>query len=218
MKHSLTSSRADIRQLIRNKRQLLDQNTQRQQANLLAERLKAHPKIADAKSIAIYLSNDGELNTQKFIHDCWQRNIKTYLPVIHPFSKGHLLFLHYDRHTLMKKNKYGIAEPQLNVQHVLPVTEIDIIFTPLVAFDNTGARLGMGGGYYDRTLASWSNKKSNQQPNKKSEQKFSQNDVSKKPYPIGLAHDFQQVEKLPTEPWDIPIPEIITPNENFKFF
>lgn len=202
MKDSAASNRADIRQLIRHKRQHLDQNTQNQQANLLAEKLKAHVKIADAKSVAIYLSNDGELNTQHFINNCWQRNVKTYLPVIHPFSKGHLLFLHYHQHTLMKENKYGIAEPKLNVLDVLPVTKIDIIFTPLVAFDSSGARLGMGGGYYDRTLASW----------------FAQKDVSQKPYPIGLAHDFQQVAKVPTEPWDIPIPEIITPNKNFKFY
>lgn len=199
--HSILT-RKDIRQLIRNKRQHLDQNTQRQHATLLAEKLKTHPKVADAKSIAIYLSNDGELNTQDFIHDCWDRNIKTYLPVIHPFSNGHLLFLHFNRDTPMKENKYGIAEPKLNVQNVLPIAELDIIFTPLVAFDKTGARLGMGGGYYDRTLASW----------------FAQNDASQKPYPIGLAHDFQQVAKVPTEPWDIPIPEIITPSQYFKFY
>ncbi|MDG1752446.1 MAG: 5-formyltetrahydrofolate cyclo-ligase [Thalassotalea sp.] len=195
-------TRNDIRQLIRNKRQNLDENTQKKQAHLLAKNLVNHPKVSVAKSVAIYLTNDGELNTQNFIQDCWNKNIKTYLPVIHPFSKGHLLFLHYHCQTVMKKNKYNIFEPKLNVQDVLPVAQIDIIFTPLVAFDNTGARLGMGGGYYDRTLATW----------------FSQKDVTNKPYPMGLAHDFQQVEKIPTEQWDIPIPEIITPNKHFKFF
>ena len=196
------ASRQQIRQLIRQKRQGLDQNTHQQQSLSLAKKLNQHPKIVTAKSIAIYLTNDGELSTQDFIEDCWHKDIKVYLPVLHPFSKGHLLFLHYHQHTIMRQNKYGILEPILYVLDVLPVAEIDIIFTPLVAFDSSGARLGMGGGYYDRTLAAW----------------FSQKESRNKPYPIGLAHDFQQVDKIPTEQWDIPIPEIITPSQHFKFF
>ncbi|MGB1298626.1 MAG: 5-formyltetrahydrofolate cyclo-ligase, partial [Psychrobium sp.] len=47
---------------------------------------------------------------------------------------------------------------------------------------------------------------------------FTQKDLTAKPYPIGLAHDFQQVDKIPSEHWDIPIPEIITPNQLFKFY
>jgi 5-formyltetrahydrofolate cyclo-ligase len=194
--------RNEIRQLIRNKRQNLDEITQKQQALLLAQKLKSHPKVSKAQSIAIYLTNDGEINTQDFIHDCWNNNIKTYLPVLHPFSKGHLLFLHYHCQSVMKRNKYNILEPHLNVGDVLPIAQIDIIFTPLVAFDPSGARLGMGGGYYDRTLATW----------------YSKKDVNSKPYPIGLAFDCQQIESIPTEHWDIPIPEIVTPNQHFQFF
>ena len=52
----------------------------------------------------------------------------------------------------MLKNKFGIWEPKLNVQNVLPLKELDILFTPLVAFDKQGNRLGMGGGFYDRTF------------------------------------------------------------------
>ena len=57
----------------------------------------------------------------------------------------------------MLKNKFGIWEPKLNVQNVLPLDELDILFTPLVAFDKQGNRLGMGGGFYDRTLQNWQN-------------------------------------------------------------
>ena len=76
-----------------------------------------------------------------------------------------------------------------------------------VAFDKTGARLGMGGGFYDRTLSDWYQR--------------SQQDLKApkhtKPYPIGLAHNFQLVDAIPTELWDIPLPEIITPSMHFKF-
>jgi 5-formyltetrahydrofolate cyclo-ligase len=195
-------TRNDIRQFIRKKRQNLDKTTQQQQALLLVKNLSNHSRVSLANSVAIYLANDGELDTQPFIDFCWQNNIKTYLPVIHPFSKGNLLFLHYHSSSLMVKNKYNIFEPKLNVCDVIPLTQIDIIFTPLVAFDNTGARLGMGGGYYDRTLSTW----------------FSQKNKVNPPYPIGLAHTCQQVEKIPNEHWDIPLPEIITPKKQFKFF
>jgi 5-formyltetrahydrofolate cyclo-ligase len=202
MTPSTPLSRNEIRQLIRQKRQSLDAATQQQQSLLLAKSLTTHPKVLNAKTIAIYLTNDGELNTDKFIRACWENQIKTYLPVLHPFSKGHLLFLHYHAQTVMLRNKYNILEPKLNVQDVIPLEQLDIIFTPLVAFDTSGARLGMGGGYYDRTLSKW----------------YAQKELTAKPYPIGLAHDFQQVDKIPSEHWDIPIPEIITPNQHFKFY
>ncbi|WP_159287438.1 5-formyltetrahydrofolate cyclo-ligase, partial [Klebsiella pneumoniae] len=105
--------------------------------------------------IALYLANDGELNTQPLIEWLWQQGKQVYLPVLHPFAKGHLLFLHYHTHTPMDKNRYGIAEPKLDQRLICPVRELDIIGTPLVAFDQSGQRLGMGGGYYDRTLAPW---------------------------------------------------------------
>ena len=96
----------------------------------------------------------------------------------------------------MIKNHYGILEPKLEVRKVCPLDQLDVLFTPLVAFDNTGARLGMGGGFYDRTLANWQQHKI---------------------YPIGLAHDCQRVDKIPLEHWDIPLPEIITPTRNHQF-
>ena len=88
----------------------------------------------------------------------------------------------------MLKNKFGIWEPKLNVQNVLPLDELDILFTPLVAFDKQGNRLGMGGGFYDRTLQNWQNASF---------------------IPVGLAHQCQQVEQLPTEAWDVPLHRIL---------
>ena len=103
----------------------------------------------------------------------------------------------------MKINQYGISEPKLDVTAIKQVDNIDIMFTPLVAFDNKGNRLGMGGGFYDRTLARW--------------HKEFQTNKSTKPYPIGLAHDCQHLPEIPSELWDIPLPEIITPNQHYKF-
>ena len=106
-------------------------------------------------SIAIYLSADGELDTKPLIESLWQQGKSIYLPVIHPFSKGQLLFLQYLNDDQLVYNKYGILEPALDIRHLKPVRDLDVICTPLVGFDSVGHRLGMGGGYYDRTLSRW---------------------------------------------------------------
>ncbi|WP_286271781.1 5-formyltetrahydrofolate cyclo-ligase [Thalassotalea hakodatensis] len=193
---TLFNSRQAIRQQIRHTRQMLSSESQTEASLSLVHQLKHIAIIAKAKSVAIYHANDGELNTTPFIHWCWQQNIQTYLPVLHPFNKGQLLFLHYRATSAMNKNKYGILEPQLDVRHVCPVRKLDIIFTPLVAFDETGARLGMGGGYYDRTLASL---------------------VTTPPVIMGLAHDCQKISAIPIEAWDVPLPHIVTPSKHYQF-
>ena len=194
-------TRQQFRQELRAKRKSLSKHLQQTEAEKLKSLLIKEKRVQNAKHIGVYLSNDGELDLFPFIAWCWKHNIKTYLPVIHPFCKGHLLFLHYQQASKMVINKYGISEPKLDVSQVLPIQSIDILFTPLVAFDEKGNRLGMGGGYYDRTLAQWYGKK----------------DITAKPHPIGLAHSCQQVESVPSESWDIPLPEIITPNQHFRF-
>ncbi|TYK66358.1 5-formyltetrahydrofolate cyclo-ligase [Colwellia echini] len=191
-----TTKRAQLRKEIRLRRNALTDAEQSKAAIDLISRLANHSKIQQAQHIAIYLSNDGELSTVKFIEWCWQNNKDIYLPVLHPFSSGHLLFLHYQADTPLISNKYGILEPKLDVTKVCPLNQLDVICTPLVAFDETGARLGMGGGFYDRSLANWQQTKL---------------------YPMGLAHNCQQVEKVPVESWDIPLPEIITPSKGFLF-
>jgi len=186
--------RSELRKTIRAKRQALTVKEQLDASQHLLQQLSNHKKVHCAQSIALYLANDGELDLMPFINWCWQQNKQVYLPVLHPFCSGHLLFLLFKKNTLMTANKYGINEPKLDVSKVCPVNQLDVLFTPLVAFDNTGARLGMGGGFYDRTLTNWQ---------------------THKVYPIGIAHDCQQVDKIPMELWDIPLPEIITPTTRF---
>ena len=201
------NTRQALRQTIRNKRRELTQAQQNFAALELLHRFCANDKILQAKHIAIYLSNDGELNTQLIIDWCWQQGKQVYLPVVHPFSKGHLLFLRFSQETELINNQYGIPEPKLDVGKIIPAQQLDIICTPLVAFDQTGARLGMGGGFYDRTLSQW-HQQNNMANNK--------NNINR-PYAIGLAHDCQLVDSIPTEAWDIPLPEIITPSKQYKF-
>ncbi|HGS4652779.1 TPA: 5-formyltetrahydrofolate cyclo-ligase [Vibrio cholerae] len=194
----MTDSRTHLRLQIRQRRQSLSAFEQQTASQQLIHTFSSLPEVTAAQRIALYLANDGELNTQPLIEWLWQQGKQVYLPVLHPFAKGHLLFLHYHAHTPMNKNRYGIAEPKLDQRSICPVRELDIIGTPLVAFDQSGQRLGMGGGYYDRTLAPWFK-------------------TQQGAMPIGLAHDCQQVEQLPTASWDIPLRKIVTPSKVWQW-
>lgn len=177
-----------LRKLIREKRRNLPIAERQLAEQTIYHSIKNHSAVRAAKNIAIFLSIDGELNTQPIIDDLWQQNKRVYLPVIHPFVPYSLLFLEYTSTTLLTKNSMGILQPPLNVNHVIPYQQLDIIFTPLVAFDERGYRLGMGGGYYDRLLANYQNHAI---------------------LPIGLAFACQKVTHLANQPWDIKLPEII---------
>ncbi len=189
-------SRDAIRREVRARRRALSPREQHQAAERIVERVIGHPRMQAAKNIAVFLSFDGELNTQPLIERLWQAGKHVCLPVVHPFSPGHLLFLAYAPDTPMTTNGFGIREPRLDVRHVLPINALDIVLTPLVAFDEQGQRLGMGGGFYDRTLQNWQHGG---------------------PYPVGLAHDCQRVETLPAQSWDVPLPEIITPGAHYRW-
>lgn len=184
----ITQQRSQIRRQIRKTRANLTalqqqraEQTVTHQALDLIQRRQAH-------NIALYLSFDGEISTHALIKKLWEQNKSVFLPVLHPFAKHHLLFLRYLPDTPLVQNQFGIWEPKLNVQYVLPLNELDILFTPLVAFDKQGNRLGMGGGFYDRTLQHWQKKSF---------------------IPVGLAHSCQQLESLPVESWDVPLFDIL---------
>lgn len=188
----------EIRKQVRLLRKNIPKKQQQEASEYIFKQLINHSKIEQSQKIALTLAFDSEIETMPFIEWCWKNNKQVYLPVIHPFSKGYLLFLHYTKNTKMVINQYGIFEPTLDQRHTCPIKQLDIIFTPLVAFDKQGNRIGMGGGYYDRTLAPWFLDQSG-------------------PYPIGLAHDCQLVNKLPVASWDVPLPEIITPSKRHLF-
>ena len=188
MKSTQQALRTQLRQQIRKTRANLTALQQQQAEDSITQQALALIEERNAQHIALYVSFDGEISTDKLIKTLWAQDKYVYLPVLHPFNPNHLLFLRYLPETPMLKNKFGIWEPKLNVQNVLPLKELDILFTPLVAFDKQGNRLGMGGGFYDRTLQNWRNSSF---------------------IPVGLAHQCQQVEQLPTEVWDVPLHQIL---------
>lgn len=188
----IKANRSELRKHFRTLRNNLTQLEQTRAAKLLLESLKRLD--LNVTTVALFLANDGEINPAVVIDWFWQTQISVVLPVLDPVNSGHLVFQKYTKNTILPKNKYGIPEPAYASAAIVPLEQIDIVFMPLVAFDLSGNRLGMGGGYYDRTLETNNNR-------------------AERPILIGLAHDCQQAESLPEASWDIPLDLILTPSQ-----
>lgn len=124
------------------------------------------------------------MDTAALAQMCREQDIELYLPVIN--TDKSLSFARWVSGQNLPCNKYGIPEPPADSARC-DASSLDFLFLPLVAWDCSGTRLGMGGGYYDRTLAGVS-----------------------EPRLVGLGHSFQEVAQLPRDPWDIPLEFVIS--------
>ena len=184
----------DIRNSIRDKRRALTPAQQRNAADNLAQQLCQQDFFLYAQRIGVYLANDGEIDPTPIIHAAFKLHKACFLPVIDPLSKNSLHFAQYHQGDVLHKNRFGIPEPDLAAAHIVPVWSLDLVLVPLVGFDRDGNRIGMGGGFYDRTLAS------------RPEQPHG-------PTLVGLAHQCQELESINYQSWDIPLDKIATDKE-----
>ena len=186
---------ATIRQQLRAARRALTADQQRVFADQLAATICREPVFLRAKRIGIYLANDGEIDPSIVIEIALKAGKRCFLPILHPLKVNRLYFGEYSAKTALLPNRFGILEPNLKTNQLAPPWSLDIIFMPLVAFDRQGNRMGMGGGFYDRTLA------------------FTARGNRQKPMLIGLAHSSQEIEQLAQQNWDIPLHLIATNRE-----
>lgn len=185
-----TQALTQLRQQLRQARRNLTLSQQEAASQRLIKQLSQHPCFLTAHRLAIYLPDDGELNTRPLIKLAWQLNKEVYLPRLNPLKKGYLDFLRYEANQPLETNRYGLKEPTFCTRKLISPVNLDTIFLPLVGFDAANNRLGMGGGYYDRSLAKL-------------------NSSYRKPKLIGLAHKCQQVEQLTPQSWDIPLDTVV---------
>ncbi len=190
--------RKKMRQKLRQTRRSLSTQQQRAAAEKLTRRLCAGPLFLRSKHIGLYIVNDGEIDPVGIARKAWQCNKKVYLPVLHPVKKGYLLFLPWTPSTPLRRNRLGILEPDIRQVKPRPVWALDLVLMPLTGFDRKGNRLGMGGGFYDRTFS------------------FKQHlPGNVPPVLVGLAHECQKVRKVPMAGWDVPTHAIFTDSATY---
>ena len=193
-----TANKKQLRQSLRSQRRQLTHKQQLTASLGVCRQLVTSPVFLRSQHIAVYFCNDGEINLEPLINEAWKMGKTLYLPVLHPLKAGELVFMEYHRHQPMAKNRFGIPEPASHRDSRRHTWLLDLILTPLVGFDERGNRMGMGGGFYDRTFAF-----------------LHTNSKPKRPTLIGLAHECQKVDSLESESWDIPMDWIVTGNKTY---
>ncbi len=196
--NSENNSIAEIRQLKRAQRNTLSDETQQQHSKALSQNILRQKNYRNSRHIACYLANDGEIDPYLLIEHAWFANKKVYLPVLSPI-KNSLYFAPYEEGTRFKNNRFNIAEPICHPSNWIKASQLDLLLLPLVAFDNSGNRVGMGGGFYDRTLAYLQHRQ-----------------YWRKPVLMGLAHEMQKVDQLESQNWDIPLDYIVTEKQSYS--
>ncbi|ASQ45249.1 5-formyltetrahydrofolate cyclo-ligase [Legionella clemsonensis] len=175
-----------LRNCCRQIREKLPLSYQHTASKQVCSRIRAMEHYRYAKHIALYKPVGGEISLKALWDSAPLQGKFCYYPVLNKDKT--LLFLPATPATPFVNNNYGIPEPDVDRKTAIPIRELDIIFMPLVAFDEKGTRLGMGAGYYDRTLANENH-----------------------PLLIGVAYEFQRQLYIEAQPWDVALTAIITP-------
>ena len=193
-----------IRQQIRKKRASLPAFRQHLASLALVRRILANVSaIHHADRVSFYLAQDGEIDLLPLMVHCFKQGKRCYLPVLGTRDNKKLDFAEWEPKKPMSYNRYGIAEPITHHRQRLNAADMDLIFMPLVAFDASGNRLGMGGGYYDRSLAECCSSGSSTTALKLNS--------GKRPVLVATGHDIQYTPHLPRDSWDIVPDMTITP-------
>lgn len=184
-------STASLRKKLRRQRRALPLAYRRQAAVAASRTLAALPEFRRARRIGVYWTHGPELDTTPLILRAHKQGKIVYFPVLGPPPTHRLHFAAWRRGERLIRNRFGIPEP---LQHkTIRARFLDLMVVPLVGFDREGNRLGMGGGYYDRTLAYLPRRR-----------------LWRRPRLFAVAFDCQRVEALPSQPWDIAVDAIVT--------
>jgi len=186
-----------LRNTMRRRRAALPPAVVAEHSRQVAQRLWREPALARASRIACYLAIGGEVDCAPLMADAHERGRSIYLPVLRGNA---LVFLPWSPGAPLVANRFGIPEPADDGHRALRGPDLDVVLAPLVAFDPAGNRLGMGGGYYDRSFAFRRHR-----------------GAWRRPRFIGLAHAFQRVESLPRQRWDVPLDAAITEQATHHF-
>lgn len=175
-----------------------------------ADRNKASQQASDCLSqqwlyqrsqrLAFYSPIKGELSPIPALKTAFKQHKQCYLPILDPLQPHIMHFGRYQPKSSTSYNRLGIIEPQLGHAAIAPAWTLDAVIVPLLAFDHQGYRLGWGGGFYDSTFS------------------FVRNGPNQpRPWLIGFAYAWQQVEALPHSSHDISLDLVVTNNGTIDF-
>jgi 5-formyltetrahydrofolate cyclo-ligase len=190
-------SKQELRDTLFERRRSISSLQRDSAASAALRLLMDHPLFISSQQIACYLAQDNEFDCEPFITAISAAQKKCFLPILSEQKNQGLTFAAYSPNDPLSLNRYNILEPKNKT--IIPCSALDLVFLPLVGFDLQGRRLGMGGGYYDRTFA------------------FLNKEKTHKPYLIGLAYECQYVPEIPEEDHDVLLDAVLTEERMYTF-
>ncbi len=190
---------ASLRQKIRQRRAELPAAQQSEKSAAIFDQIKSCDFFESAFSIGYYCANQGEVDTTAIASAAQKANKFLYLPVLHASKARELKFYRHRFGDHLEKGAFNIDEPETTAGGAINPWELDLLFVPLVAFDERCDRIGRGAGYYDKTLAFV-----NELPNEP------------RPILVGLAYEFQKIPQVTPNTWDVPMDYIVTEERVYK--
>tara|TARA_B110000263_G_scaffold242009_1_gene246963 strand:+ start:771 stop:1346 length:576 start_codon:yes stop_codon:yes gene_type:complete len=142
-----------------------------------------------SQNIACYLSTPDEVGTWQIIERALQMKKRIFAPIVK--KRNVMLFQELKAKSVLRKNDYGLFEPRDG--QLINANNLDVVITPLVAFDHLNNRIGMGGGYFDRTFAFLKDRHSYFHPKL-----------------IGVAFACQKTTIISPNPWDVRLYSVIS--------
>jgi 5-formyltetrahydrofolate cyclo-ligase len=178
----MKTDRPALRKNFRKTRSALSSQSRERFERAIVQHLSSFVAVSNAAAVAVYLAADGEVDLAAWVQHAWQRGKTLGLPCIDD-SPGEMQFCDYRASSELSPNRFRIMQPN----NAKPIDNFGCVLAPLVAFDDHGTRLGMGGGYYDRYLAATDSAI------------------------IGVAFSCQKSHvPIPREDWDVPLDAIVT--------
>jgi len=190
----MSAEKKRLRHDYKAKRLAIPASQRMQTAEAIARQLVNLPEWASTSYIAGYWASQGEVPLH-IVQMRVQPPRVWCLPLVQEDKT--LKFAPWRSGDALVSNQYGIPEPDISPTSLLDAKDLSIALMPLLAYTRTGTRLGMGGGYYDRS--------------------FSFRDGMDRPLLVGIAYSDQEAEKLPSEDRDVKLDMLINEHEVLRF-
>lgn len=187
------TKREQLRADMRRRRAAIGPRERALASRAIAEHLSASEIYLAARNIGAYLALRQEADPAPLVAHALAQNKQVYVPVIDIAPDPGMTFARIDANTPLTRNRFGIDEPAPNHRETLAAQKLDLVLLPLIAFDSSGNRLGMGAGYYDRCFSF-----------------LREPGINRGPILCGVGYSCQQLEQITPQDWDVPLHLVVT--------
>lgn len=192
-----TPDKADLRRQLRAIRKSVSEKTRRHAGQALVRHALRHRLLAANKRIGFYIPANGEIDILPLLNRAYAMGVECFLPIVPARGRLKMWFSRLEHQPHLphhwRLNRFGIPEYHAPLGLRMRGSGLQRVFMPMLGFDTRGYRIGMGGGYYDASLAFLSSRK-----------------AWRRPALVGVAFAVQQAELIPNDPWDVPLDGILT--------